>query len=296
MKRILIAEGNHSASRQLSREIGGCTHGERYAEVLQEICPGIVTDLYDLPDSDDPPPARLDSYDGVVLTGSALNICEDRPEVRRQITFARRVFEVGLPFFGSCWGLQVANVAAGGEVQANPRGREIGFARRVTLNRTGEIHPMHQGRPVCFDALAIHTDHVTRPAEGMIVTAGNSISAVQAAEIRHGNGVFWGVQYHPEYSLRDLCDVLIRFSATLVEEEHLFAGREELECYISDLRMLEDDPRRRDIAWIYGIDADVLDKSCRYRELINWLRCQLGAETALSGAGKDYLNYNHQRV
>lgn len=289
--KVLVAEGNIRASRELSREIGGFTQGERYADVLRMISPGLQVDVYDMPDTEDPPPAPLQSYDGVVITGSALNIYEDRPEVDRQIDFAQRVFEIGMPFFGSCWGLQIANVAAGGEVHINPRGREIGYARRIRLTEAGIAHPMHTGRRACFDAPAVHTDHVTRPAEGMIITATNEVSEVQAAEIRYANGVFWGVQYHPEYTFRDLSDVLVRYAQVLVEEERMFTDTAELGQYVDDLRLLDMDRTRRDIAWRFGLDADLLDDRRRNCEIANWLRIQVGASVSARSELSDFTNY-----
>ena len=55
----------------------------------------------------------------------------------RQVELARAVYKSGTPFFGSCWGLQVATVAAGGSVRQNPRGREVGIARDLTLTSAG---------------------------------------------------------------------------------------------------------------------------------------------------------------
>lgn len=289
--RILVAEGNLHASREQARGIAGFTQGERYADVLRRLAPGLRVDVYDMPDGPETPPAPLDSYDGVVVTGSALNIHEDRPEVHRQIAFARRVFDIGLPFFGSCWGLQVATVAAGGEVRANPRGREIGYARRIRLNEAGASHPMHAGRASCFDAPAVHADHVTRLPEGMTVTAANEVSAVQAAEIRHGNGIFWGVQYHPEYTLRDLSDVLVRYAPIMIEQEGMFAARAELDRYVEDLRVLDADRSRRDIAWRLALDADLLDDRRRHCEIGNWLRLQVGAAVAARDDLPDFTNY-----
>lgn len=56
---------------------------------------------------------------------------DDTPEVRQQIEFAQHVFASNVPCYGSCWAMQLAAVAAGGVCAANPRGREMGFARRV---------------------------------------------------------------------------------------------------------------------------------------------------------------------
>ena len=47
---------------------------------------------------------------------------------------------------------------------------------------------------------------------------------------------------------------------------------EGLRSVIADLRALETDPSRRDIAWRLGIDKQVLDPRLRTAELGNWLR------------------------
>jgi GMP synthase (glutamine-hydrolysing) len=283
--RILIAEGNIQSSRQRSKEIGGLTPGEGYAEVVRTIWPSIQIDLYNLPDTDAELPHPLHHYDGIIVTGSSLNIYEDRPEVHRQIAFAKDIFRSGLPFFGSCWGLQIATVAAGGEVQRNERGREIGFARNVRLTEAGVSHPMHFGRYDLFDAPAVHTDHITRPAVGTTVTASNTYSQIQAAEIRHDNGTFWGVQYHPEFSLRDIADVLVRYGQMLVDEEHLFDSVDAMYVYTENLHLLHRDPTRRDIAWQYAIGGDLLKDDVRLLEIANWLHHQVGVENAIAMRG-----------
>jgi len=59
---------------------------------------------------------------------------------------------------------------------------------------------------------------VTRLPQGAIITAWNTMSEVQAAEIRLGGGVFWGVQYHPNIGLRDIAAVVRRYGEMLVIE------------------------------------------------------------------------------
>ena len=291
MKKILLAEGNIAEARDRSQVLSGFTQGERYAQVLRDLAPDLAVEVYNLPELGPLPRSTLDGFDGVVLTGSALQIYEDRPEVHRQIAFARDVFDAGMPFFGSCWGLQVATTAAGGEAALNHRGREIGFARRITLTGAGQDHPLHRGRVGAFDAPAVHSVHVTRPAPGMIVTATNAVSEVQGAEIRCGNGTFWGVQYHPEFTISDLADVMLRYADTVIDAERLFSDHDELDAYVRDLRVLQDDRTRRNIAWRFALDADLLDDRQRTRELSNWLELQLGARVTAAPTSPDYTNY-----
>ena len=132
------------------------------------------------------------------------------PQVTRQIELARAVLEAGTPVFGSCWGLQVLTVAAGGVVRKNPKGREIGFGRRIKLTEAGRKHPMYVGKPEVFNAPTVHLDEVETVAPGTTVLATNEVSDVQSAEIRCNGAVAWGVQYHPEYPLREIAAIVRR--------------------------------------------------------------------------------------
>ncbi|HXT06656.1 MAG TPA: type 1 glutamine amidotransferase [Roseiarcus sp.] len=273
MARLLVAEGNSAEGRRRIVSFVGQTPSESYAAVLRELAPEATVDICFPADADARMPAPLDSYDGVAITGSSLTIHLREPESLRQVEFARAAFALGLPMFGSCWGLQVATVAAGGEVRANPRGREVGFARKVTLTDAGRAHPLHSGRGLAFDAPAIHADEVATLPPGAAVTATNAMSQVQAAEIRAGASVVWAVQYHPEYSLADIAAVVRRYGQRLVDDG-LFASLADLEAYARDLVALEASPARRDIAWRFDIGQDILDAAARRREIANWLTLQ----------------------
>lgn len=274
--RLLVIEGNRAEDRARHAAVTGATPGDYYAEVLRSLAPGAVVDICcpadpgaNLPDS-----GGLASYDGVAITGSALNIYKGEAASLNQIELARAVFDAGVPFFGSCWGLQVASVAAGGSVRPNPKGREIGVARKIVLTEAGRDHLLHDGRDRVFDAAAIHLDEVEARPERMTVTAANGFSDVQAAEIRHGAGTFWGVQYHPEYTLGELAAIIGRNAAKLMSEG-FFDTIEDGERYVADLRLLAAEPARTDIAWRLGIDADLTDPARRLTELRNWLDHQV---------------------
>jgi GMP synthase (glutamine-hydrolysing) len=268
--RLLVVEGNSLAGRQRIAKFMGVTPAESYAAVLRAIAPDAIVDICTPADGDGTVRQPLNSYDGVAITGSSLNIYQREVESLRQIDFVREVFSRGIPMFGSCWGLQLATVAAGGEVGLNPAGREVAFARKVTLTPAGRDHPMHAKRDAVFDAPAIHSDIVTRLPQGSTVTAYNAISEVQAAEIRLGHGVFWGVQYHPEYGLHDIAAIIRRYGQTLVTEG-FFPDMTELERYAADLSTLAGNEQRRDIAWRLGFGDDIMKESVRQTELSNWV-------------------------
>ncbi len=270
MLRLLVVEGNTTAGRRRIAESAGATPAESYAAVLRAIAPDAIVDICTPADGSGTTPQPLDSYDGVAITGSSLNIYNREIESLRQIDLVREIFARGIPMFGSCWGLQLATVAAGGEVALNPAGKEVGFARRITLTSAGRDHPMHARRDGVFDAPAIHSDIVTRLPQGSIVTARNALSEVQAAEIRLGRGVFWGVQYNPEYGLHDVAAMIRRYGQTLVSDG-FFADLTELDRYAADLSALGENRQRRDIAWRLGLGDDIVQEALRQIELSNWI-------------------------
>ncbi|WP_316227068.1 type 1 glutamine amidotransferase [Bradyrhizobium sp. SZCCHNS3052] len=270
MLRLLVLEGNSLDGRRRWAEVAGATPSESYAAVLRALAPDAAIDIATPADADARLPQPIEAYQGIVITGSTLNIYQREPESLRQIELVRAVFTQGVPMFGSCWGLQLASVAAGGEVSLNPAGREVGFARKIALTEAGRDHPMHAARGAVFDAPAIHSDIVTRLPPDATVTARNAMSEVQAAEIRSGRGRFWGVQYHPEFSLQDVAWVLRRIGQPLVEEG-FFAAPAELERYAADLAILHHDRARRDILWRLGLDQDVANDGMRQTEISNWI-------------------------
>jgi GMP synthase (glutamine-hydrolysing) len=268
--RVLVIDGNRAAVREQQVAAGGTPTGEGYVEVLERLAP-VSCDIVRPADGEVrfAAGAGLASYDGVAITGSALNIYDGGVAVERQVELARAVFAHGLPFFGSCWGLQVAVAAAGGRVRRNPLGREFGFARRIELNQAGRRHGMFRGKPPVFEAITVHRDDIETLPKGALVLASNEMG-VQAIELRHGAGTFWGVQYHPEYSFGEIAAAALRYAAPLLAEG-LFAGREELEAFVAELRGLARDPRDARLTWKHGLGAGLQDEATKLAELANWL-------------------------
>lgn len=270
--RFLVVEGNAREGRQAHLESYGLTPSQSYAAVLESLAPDAVCDIAlpadegaNLPDG-----AGLESYDAAFLTGSALHANDLQPEVTRQIELTRALFRSRTPMFGSCWGLQMGAVASGGAVGPNVGGREIGFARKLTRTAEGAGHPLLAGRPVSWDAPAIHLDNVTALPGDAVVLAGNAMSPVQAAEIRHEGGLLWGVQYHPEFTLAEIAAIIGRRGGALVREG-FFRDKADHLAFINDLRALHDEPARKDLAWRFGLDEQVLDPAARLAEIRNFI-------------------------
>ena len=270
--RLLVAESEPKADRDARRASVGRSSGETYVERLRELSPGSHIDRCKPADAEREIPGvdALCGYDAVFLTGSPLHLYEETPETLREVSFMRAVFAAGVPSFGSCAGLQVAVVAAGGTVRAQTKPREVGFARRITPTAVGASHPLLAGRPPSFDAPAIHSDEVATLPEGATLLASNARTAVQALEIRHAAGVFWGVQYHPELSLYEVAAALRRQSKMLIEDG-LAASAFDVAGYAEQVEWLHNSPERADVAWRLGLDRQVTDASARMVEISNFL-------------------------
>lgn len=272
-RRLLVAESETAEQRRRRRAHVGQSEGESFASVLHELARGAEVTRISPSDSDDALPTAdaLTTYDAVFLTGSPIHAYDDTPEVRRQIALMRRVFKSGVPGWGSCAGLQIATVAAGGRVRRMPERKEVGIARRITATEAGRTHPMLAGRPAAWDALAIHFDEVEALPEGAVRLAANGRSDVHAAEIRVGKGVFWGVQTHPELCPAEIGAALRRQAGALVKEG-LVPDEAPVERQAALFERLQDEPDARDVRWLLGIDDEVAVAERRRRELINFLR------------------------
>ncbi|MEH3145130.1 MAG: type 1 glutamine amidotransferase [Methylobacterium frigidaeris] len=267
---LLIADGNDRAGRARHRSARGRTSAESFAAVIADLDPAAACHCIAPADAEaDLPPGGLDAYDGLIVTGSTLQIRDESPEVMRQVALMRAALEAGLPVLGSCWGLHVAVAVAGGTVDPSPRGPEYGLARGLALTAAGAAHPFLAGRPARYDAPAIHCDAVTGLPPDAAVLAANDRLDVQALALRFGDGTFWGTQYHPELDLDDLA-AMLRLSAEEIVaaglQPDLAAVGEEADDF--DALARGPDPVRADRR---GLGPEMLEPERRRREIRNFL-------------------------
>ena len=209
-------------------------------------------------------------YDGIAWTGCSSCVFSGEPDVALQIEFARECFRQGVPAFGSCWAAQIAVVAAGGQVALNPKGREMGIARAITLSHEGREHLLYEGKPGVFDAFTSHDDEVTVLPDGVVRLAGNDFTRVQSVGVKQGGTEFWGLQYHPEYNLHEMARLMFCRLEKLVKLK-LFADKAAGLAHIDQLEALYVNPSRADIASALGLNPDVMDESLRTVEVRNWI-------------------------
>lgn len=272
--RLCIINGYPRENQEVLTRTGMCSADGLFVRALRGLRPDLSFefDTLWLADLDVPFPDRewIESFDGFLWTGSNLTIYEDDPRVVRQVEFARSAFDVGRPQYGSCWGVQIAAVAAGGEVRRNPRGREMAFARKIHLTPEGRTHPMYEGKPEVFDGFISHLDEVTRLPEGARWLATNEHTPVQGLEVQHRNGVFWATQYHPEYDLYEMARLIEARGDALIREG-FFADRDALLAKVTRMEALARNPERKDLRWDLVIGDDILNDHIRRCELRNWV-------------------------
>jgi GMP synthase (glutamine-hydrolysing) len=269
---ICILNGYPRSSREnFDRSNVGHPH-DMYMDFLRRYVPGASTDVLFVadPDMSLPTGVALESYDAYIWTGSDLTIYHDDPRVTRQIELAQAVYRAGRPMYGSCWGVQMAAVAAGGEVQKNPKGREWGIARDIRLTEAGKNSLLHTDKPKRFDGFIMHLDEVTRvPSCGRLL-ATNEHTHVQALEVIYEKGTFWATQYHPEYNLYEMGRLIAARAGALVKEG-FFPDTQAVAAYADQMQTLYEQPDSTELRQALSIGPDILNAGIRECELRNWI-------------------------
>jgi GMP synthase (glutamine-hydrolysing) len=271
--RFLIIDGYPKKSRYDLQIAGMKLAWELYKDMLLQHLPGAKYDILlpSDPGVDMPSAKDFYNYAGIIWTGCNLTIYDtDNPNVTSQIELAKNAYEVGVPSFGSCWGIQMAAFAAGGQVEPNPKGREMGMARKIHQMPEAYNHPMFEGKPRVFEGFVSHDDMVTKLPPGGVLLAGNTFANVQAIAVTHKNGTFWATQYHPEYNLHEMARLIVAREKKLVKAG-FFRNHEDLMNLVERMEELAKEPDRKDLRWQLAIDDDVLSDKIRQCEFVNWI-------------------------
>ena len=131
---------------------------------------------------------------------------------------------------------------------------------------------------------SIPTRSATLP-EGATVTATNELSAVQAAEIRHDGGVFWGVQFHPEYTFAELGGILTRYTPVLLEEGFVRERRRRPRATSPTSSRSTPSRTARTSPGASASRPRCSTRSLRRTELTNWLKGQVLPAASARGRG-----------
>ncbi|NOZ49921.1 MAG: type 1 glutamine amidotransferase [Chloroflexi bacterium] len=270
---LCIINGYPQTSRaKFTRDHVSQAH-DNYIRFFTAYVPKAAIDILTIADLDSslPTGAHLNSYDAYVWTGSDLTIYhDDDPRVRRQIELSGAIYEAGPPQYGSCWGIQMAAVAAGGEVKYNPKGREWGITGTIQQTAAGRQSLLLKDKPEQFKGFIMHLDEVTRVPSGGTVLATDEHTHVQAMVVKHGKGEFWATQYHPEYTLYEMAQLIDARSGPLVKEG-FFVSEDDVHAHAAAQRQLYNDPQNAALRQQLGIGDDILDPQILQQELRNWI-------------------------
>lgn len=275
--KFLILDGYPKVSRDQFDTFGVKLAGNLYADLLQRHLPEAKYDIIYTSDEDAviPNDEDIKKYAGILWPGCNLTVYHDEDErVTKMKNISMSGFNTGVPQFGSCWAAQLAVYIAGGEINPNPKGREMGVARKIFLTEEGKKHPMYEGKTNVFDAFISHDDMITKMPKGAINLASNDFTEVQAVEVIYKNGVFWAPQYHPEYDLH-LMSGLIQAREEKLTKENYFKGHDDLKEYADQLEAISQDPSRKDLRWKLAIDDDLVSDDIRELEFANWIKYQV---------------------
>lgn len=123
---------------------------------------------------------------GIIFTGGPNSVyLED------SATYSKKIYEMGIPILGICYGSQLMMHQLGGKVEKAPV-REYG---RIEVNVDTESKLFHEVSPktICWMS---HNDYIAKEAPGFRISAWTSDCPVAAAE--NPEMGFYAVQFHPE--------------------------------------------------------------------------------------------------
>ena len=268
---ILIIDGNEKKSSDNYIKMGMPTQFEVYENILRNLIKKdckISTLHPACRDSYIPNGISLDDYDGVVWTGSTLNIYDLGPTIERQIELAKELFKKKNKIFGSCWGLQVLATAAGGNVRKNPKGLEAIIAKNITINKEGLAHPLYKNKPKFFDSFCWHYDEIESLPINTKVLSSNEKSSVQSIVFSKNNSEVWAVQYHPEFDPKWMAGLMKQRKSVLLEEGIYSSVKDldELSSFFSNF-----DKSRNQKKYL-EISKTLIDSQIHTLELSNWLQ------------------------
>ena len=143
---------------------------------------GVLAELV----SSDFPIGELAQSKGIILSGGPQNLSE-----KNALRVNKKVFELGIPILGICYGMQLTAFMLGGKVRAGKKS-EYGPAQ-ITIKQSSKIF---NGLKKNQDTWMSHGDSVTKLPEGFIKIASSSNCPI--ASMADERRKIYGLQFHPE--------------------------------------------------------------------------------------------------
>ncbi len=168
--RILIIDFGGQYNQLIARRVREC---------------GVYSEILNYDDAD---AKKIRDFDpaGIIFTGGPQSAyLEGAPSVDDT------VFTYGIPILGICYGAQLMAYRLGGKIASAPSS-EYGRTEVVIDDREGLLKAADQNN-ICWMS---HTDYISLPPDGFMITAHTGECPVAAMENREKK--FYAVQFHPE--------------------------------------------------------------------------------------------------
>jgi len=138
--------------------------------------------------SPETPVEELQHYNlaGIILSGGPNSVSDENAP-----RCDERIFDLGVPILGICYGMQLGCQVLGGSVKG-AGAREFGKATLNVLESTG----LFRGIPTDISVWMSHGDQVDQLEDDFKVLA--TTSSCPKAAVAHSSKPFYGVQFHPE--------------------------------------------------------------------------------------------------
>ncbi len=185
---------------------------------------------------------------GIILSGGPRSIYdEDAPKPDP------RIFELGKPILGICYGLQVIAEHFGGKVLPSPREEYGRSSMEVILH-----DELFKGLPSRFSVWMSHADRIESLPEGFVSLSrseGSPYCAIANMELK-----IYGVQFHPEVSHTEFGETILRnFAYNVCKAKGTWNMESFLENTIQDVKETVKDGKVV-LALSGGVDSSVLAK------------------------------------
>jgi len=162
---------------------------------------------------------------GIVLSGGPSSVYDKgAPHADK------KVFELGVPLLGICYGLQFMVYALGGKVTPAAK-REYGHAK-VELQAGGSR--LFEGLPKVLAVWMSHGDSAEQLPPGFRMTActANAVAAIENAEKK-----MWAVQFHPEVHHTPLgTEILRNFALNICGAKPTWTGQHFIDATVKTVR------------------------------------------------------------
>ena len=169
----------------------------------------------------------LDGFAGIILTGGPQSVNDEN-----SLKTDSKLFDLGVPILGICYGLQYINQYYGGQIET-PKNGEYGKTPLLVDNKSEIFKNVPQESTIWMN----HRDRVSKIADGFKKTAWTLNCPVAGMENKEKN--IYAVQFHPE----------------VVHSEY---GKEMLESFVIDICHAEKTWKMDDFA--EKIIADIKEK------------------------------------